>query len=120
MSPFEQFLNQFSDDFEACHSVVTGKDFTLETVEDILKQKPTESDAAFAGRCMGIFHAYAFAAGNFAKFQKLGFITPESQITSEMMFALYLFFGCTETPPHPNNVQMDLFVKAVRQRQSKK
>lgn len=120
-SPFGNSLNRFGDDIAACHRVVSGKTFTLETVEGILKQRPDESDFAFAGRCVGVFHAYAFAATNFSKFQELGFITsPNPAITPELMFTLYLFFGGTETPPKPEDVRLDLFINAVQQRQQGK
>jgi hypothetical protein len=117
-SLFGNALTRFGDDIAACHEVVSGKTFTLEVVEGILKQGPTETDFAFAGRCSGVFHAYAFAAGNYHKFQELGFITsPNAAITPELMFALYLFFGGKETPPKAEDVQLELFINAVRKRQ---
>jgi hypothetical protein len=117
-SQFEESLSRFADDFVACHQVVSGRSFTLEVVEEVLKQQAGESDFSFAGRCIGVFNAYAFAAANLSKFQELGFITsPNPAITPELMFALYLFFGGTETPRKADEISLDLFINAVRQRQ---
>ena len=118
-SKYSDFVNQFVQDFERCHEAVSDRDFTLEDVEEILTQNGGESDAQFAGRCIGIFHAYAFAAANYEKFKELGFITPASSITPNLMMTLYIFFGGSETPPKPEKVQMELFINAVRQRQKR-
>lgn len=114
---FPDYLDQFGSDLGTCtQRLNAGKELTLAAIEEVLQQLPDETDAQFAGRCIGVFHAYIFTGRNFATFQKLGFAIG-GQLKPELVYILYIFFGGTETPPNPDNVQLNLFIDAVHKRQ---